>query len=82
MSIKVNQDILRLEIPVKNALRMDVLQTKQDFGKVKPGLVLSEILAALKQVKQLAARTKVKNEVQVFLRRKSALHRNEKRVFA
>lgn len=48
VSIKVNQDIFRLEIPVKDPLRMDVLQTKQDFGKVKPGLVLSEILAALK----------------------------------
>lgn len=47
VSIKVNQDILRFQIPVKDPLRMDVLQSKQDLGKVKPGLVLTEILAAL-----------------------------------
>ena len=45
VSRTVQEDVLRLEVPVADSLRVAILHTLQQLPKVEPGLVLREFLA-------------------------------------
>lgn len=48
MAVDVDKDILRLQVPIQDALLVNVLQPKEHLREVKFGFLLRKFLLALK----------------------------------
>ncbi len=64
MANRVEKNVLRLQISVNDAFRVQVLQREQDLGQVEAGHVLHEDALALQLHEQLTATQVLEDQIQ------------------
>ena len=62
MAVDVNEYILRLNIPINNVMRMQILKSKEQLGKIKASLLFGEFLNLTQMEEHFTASTEVHHE--------------------
>ncbi len=78
--IRVQEQVLRLQVTVNNALRMQVAQGGRDLGGVEPGPRLGEDALPLQVEEELAAVDVVEDKVELLPRLERVVEADEERV--
>lgn len=74
VTVRVNENIFRLEISVNDIKRVDVLDGQHDFGDEEPGLVLLKDLLFVEVEGEVAARAVVQDHVEVVGSLEAVVH--------
>lgn len=80
MPMDVQQDILRLDVPIKHSMRVNVLQPKQDLNRIESRLLLFHSPKLLDQTEELASGAELSDEHDVIACLKCELEINHKRM--
>lgn len=80
MSIHIYQNVLWLQISVKNALRVQVLNCKQHFSKVEQSMSFWHRAMSCQMKEDLSSRAKVQQKMQVRGRLKSPIEFDNERM--
>ncbi len=74
MAVKVDEDIIRLQVSVENVIIMQVFEGEDDFCDVEPCVLLFQSDFLGDQVAEVFARAVVRDQVQVLRRLECEVH--------
>lgn len=80
MPILSQQDILRLDIPINDAILMQIRQSQENLDDIKPRDVLTQSSVSLDQAKQLSSWAILYHKDEELLSFKRKLHLNKERM--
>jgi hypothetical protein len=76
MSLLIEENILRLQIPINNIQAMQVFQSKDQLGRIKPTFLLMEIDFFDQVMTHVLAATEIQAQIDVVWGLKGEVQRN------
>lgn len=68
MSIRINNDVVRLQVPENNVSLMKSFDCQEHLAEILPGPLLRETTLALEHSAQITTRAEIENQEQLRLR--------------
>lgn len=80
MAVRVNYDVVRLQVPENNVSLMKSFDCQEHLAEVLPGPLLGEASLTLEHSAQIPARAEIENQEQLRLRLEGVVEPDDERM--